>query len=169
MRVALRRGAGAAAASLLLAGCTVSSDREPLPDVTLVEFDGGRPVELRGLEGPMLINFWNSTCPSCIDEMPVLEEFHHQHGDEVAVVGIDFQEPQARAARALVEETGVTYRLLLDELGDLNGAEPLPNFQALPLQVYVDEDGEVAFMAYEPFESLGEVEASVDEHLGIDL
>ena len=54
-------------------------------------------------------------------------------------------------------------------LGDLNGADPLPNFQGLPLQVFVDDDGEVAYMAYEAFESVEEIEEMVGEHLGVDL
>ena len=45
----------------------------------------------------------------------------------VEVVGIDFQETQPEKAVELVADTGVTYRLLVDRLGDLNGAEPLPN------------------------------------------
>jgi cytochrome c biogenesis protein CcmG/thiol:disulfide interchange protein DsbE len=160
---------GAATASLLLAGCTLTADREPLPDVTLVEFHGDQQVGLRSLEGPMLINFWATTCTTCREEMPLLEQFHQEHGDEVAVVGIDFQETQRGDAVQLVEDTGVTYRLLLDELGDLNGADPLPNFQALPLQVYVDEDGNVAYMGYDAFESVRQIEAAVNEHLGTDL
>ena len=158
-----------ATGSLLFSGCTMTSDRLPLPDLVLPEFDGDQTVELRSLEGPMLVNLWASWCTSCSEEMPILEQFHQEHGDEVGVVGIDFQETDLGNAEALVDETGVTYQLLLDELGDLNGAEPLPNVQALPIQLYVDEDGEVAFIAYQAFESLDEVEASVNEHLGTDL
>ncbi len=117
----------------------------------------------------MVINFWATTCTTCREEMPVLEAFHQRHGDEVAVVGIDFQETQPDDAVELVADTGVTYRLLADRLGDLNGADPLPNFQGLPLQVFVDDDGEVAYMAYEAFESVEEIEAMVGEHLGVDL
>jgi cytochrome c biogenesis protein CcmG/thiol:disulfide interchange protein DsbE len=161
--------AALATGSLLLSGCTMTSDRLPLPDLVLPEFDGDRTVELRSLEGPMLVNLWASWCTSCRQEMPLLEEFHQLHGDEVAVVGIDFQETDLGNAKALVDETGVTYELLLDELGDLNGADPLPNVQGLPVQLYVDEDGEVAYIAYQAFESLDEIEASVNEHLGTDL
>ena len=161
--------AAVATGSLLLSGCTMTSDRQPLPDLALPEFDGDKTVGLRSLEGPMLVNLWASWCSSCGEEMPLLEQFHQEHGDEVAVVGIDFQETDLGSAEELVDETGVTYQLLLDELGDLNGADPLPNVQALPIQLYVEEDGEVAYIAYQAFESLDEIEASVDEHLGTDL
>ncbi len=162
--------ASACLASTVLTGCTlVTDEQQPLPSVDVVELDGGEPVDVAGLRGPMVINFWATTCTTCREEMPVLEAFHQRHGDEVEVVGIDFQETQPEAAAELVADTGVTYRLLADRLGDLNGADPLPNFQGLPLQVFVDDDGEVAYMAYEAFESVEEIEEMVAEHLGVDL
>ncbi len=167
--------ASACLASTVLTGCTlVTGEQQPLPSVDVVELgtgesSSGEPVDVAGLRGPMVINFWATTCTTCREEMPVLEAFHQQHGDEVEVVGIDFQETQPEAAVELVAETGVTYRLLADRLGDLNGADPLPNFQGLPLQVFVDDDGEVAYMAYEAFGSVEEIEEMVGEHLGVDL
>jgi cytochrome c biogenesis protein CcmG/thiol:disulfide interchange protein DsbE len=162
--------ASACLASTVLTGCTlVTGEQQPLPSVDVVEFGSDEPVDVGGLRGPMVINLWASWCSSCREEMPVLEEFHRQHGDEVAVVGIDFQETQPDAAAELVADTGVSYRLLADRLGDLNGADPLPNIQGLPLQVLVDEDGEVAYMAYQPFESVEEIEEMVGDHLGVDL
>ena len=162
--------ASACVASTVLTGCTlVTGEEQPLPSVEVVEFGTDQPVDVGGLTGPMVINFWATTCTTCREEMPVLEAFHQRHGDEVAVVGIDFQETQPDDAVELVADTGVTYRLLADRLGDLNGADPLPNFQGLPLQVLVDDDGEVAYMAYQAFESVEEIEAMVDEHLGVDL
>ena len=167
--------ASACLASTTLTGCTlVTGEEQRLPSVEVVEFgtDGSsssEPVDVGELTGPMVINFWATTCTTCRDEMPVLEAFHQRHGDEVEVVGIDFQETQPDDAVELVADTGVTYRLLADPLGDLNGADPLPNFQGLPLQVLVDDDGEVAYMAYQAFESVEEIEAMVGEHLGVDL
>jgi len=162
--------ASACLASTVLTGCTlVTGEEQPLPSVEVVEFGTDQPVDVGELTGPMVINFWATTCTTCRDEMPVLEAFHQRHGDEVEVVGIDFQETQPDDAVELVADTGVTYRLLADRLGDLNGADPLPNFQGLPLQVFVDEDGEVAYLAYEAFESVEEIEAMVGEHLGVDL
>ena len=35
--------------------------------------------------------------------------------------------------------------------------------------MFVDDDGEVAYMAYQAFESVEEIEEMVGEHLGVDL
>jgi cytochrome c biogenesis protein CcmG/thiol:disulfide interchange protein DsbE len=162
--------AGLAVATLAWGGCTATGgEGEPLPDVIVLEFGHDRPVDVSSLRGPMVVNLWGSYCDPCRREMPVLQRFHEEHGDEVGVVGVDYQDLQQDEARELVAETGVTYRLLADPDGELNGADPLPNIMALPFTVLVDEDGNVAYMEYAEVSSVGQLEDLVSEHLGVDL
>ena len=163
--------AGALVAVTALSGCTSSDPTSDtrLPAVEVTEFSGDGTVDLEFLEGPMVINLWASYCKPCREEMPVLQEFHEEHGDEVEVVGIDYQDPQRKNAEELVRKTGVTYRLLADPLGELNSADPFPNLMGLPFLALVDEDGNVTHMEYGEIESVGELESLVDEHLGLDL
>lgn len=165
------RVAAALVATTVLGGCAMSGPaaEQSLPDVAVEEFDGGAAVEVAALRGPMVINLWASYCKPCRQEMPVLQQFHEAHGDEVEVVGIDYQDPQKAAAQNLVDTTGVTYRLLADPLGELNSADPFPNMMGLPFLALVDEDGRVAYMEYGEIESVEELEGLVDEHLGLDL
>lgn len=167
----LRAALGALVASTTLVGCSVSdaATDQRLPDVTVREFSADDEVELAAMRGPLVINLWASYCKPCRREMPVLQAFHERHGDDVEVVGIDYQDPQQDSARQLVEDTGVTYRLLADPLGDLNSADPFPNLMGLPFLALVDEDGTVVFMEYGEVESVEELEGLVDEHLGLDL
>jgi len=162
--------AGLLTVALVLTGCTaVSGEETPLPEVTVLEFGNTRPVELSTLRGPMVINLWGSYCGPCRREMPILQDFHEQHGDDVEVVGIDYQDPLADEAARLVEETGVTYRLLSDVDGEVNSADPFPNIMGLPFLALVDEDGNVAYMEYGEIESVDELERLVDEQLGVDV
>lgn len=163
--------AGALVAVTALSGCTSSDTASGmrLPDVEVTEFSGDGTVDLASLEGPMVINLWASYCKPCREEMPVLQEFHETHADEVEVFGINYQDPQRDKAEELVRETGVTYRLLADPLGELNSADPFPNLMGLPFLALVDEDGNVTHMEYGEIESVGELERLVDEHLGLDL
>ena len=165
-----RAVAGVAVATFAWGGCTaVGGTGEPLPDVTVLEFGHQRPVDVSSLRGPMVVNLWGSYCAPCRQEMPVLQAFHEEHGDEVEVVGIDYQDVREGAARELVEETGVTYRLLADPDGELNGADPLPNIMGLPFTVLVDEEGDVTYMEYAELTSVDQLEELVSEHLGVDL
>ena len=102
--------------------------------------------------------------------MPALEKFHQQYGDEVAVIGIDFNDVQPAAAMALAEETGVTYPSIADPGGDeeeRRQATPADGEGLLGHQVAAD--GTVAGTSSGGVDSVTEVKGLVAEHLGIDL
>ena len=135
--------------------------------MTLPCLGGGPAVDLSTLRGPMVVNLWASWCGPCREEMPVLQEFHSTHGDEVPVLGVDFQDPNTGLAIEQLAERGVTYPSVADTEAVLK-AEPL-RATALPLTALVDEDGVVVRVLPMELESVGELEALVREHLGVDL
>ena len=141
-----------------------------LPDVTLPCLAGGPDVDLASLRGPMVLNLWQARCEPCKREMPALEEFHQQYGDQVAVVGIDFNDVQPAAAMALAEETGVTYPSIADPGGELMTEEAFAiGRRGLPAFLFVAADGTVAGTSSGGVDSVAEVKDLVSEHLGISL
>ncbi|NYE36680.1 thiol-disulfide isomerase/thioredoxin [Nocardioides cavernae] len=141
-----------------------------LPELTLPCLGGGPDVDLASLRGPMVINLWQAFCEPCRDEMPALEAFHQQHADEVAVVGIDFNDVNPTGAMALAEETGVTYPSIADPGGDLMAEDAFAIARrGLPAFVFVDADGEVVGQHSGGVDSVREVEELVDTYLGIRL
>ena len=139
-----------------------------LPDVTLPCFGGGQDVDLGGLRGPLVVNLFASWCGPCREEMPVLQRFHEQHGDEVSIIGIDYEDVQVEAAMELVRETGVTYPLLADPQSRLQGSPPFPGRMGLPMFAFVDEAGRARVVAG-GVESLGELTGMVEDQLGVAL
>ncbi len=139
-----------------------------LPAVTLPCFGGGPDVDLSTLEGPLVVNIWAGWCGPCRKEMPVLEEFHQQYGDQVEIIGVDYSDPQTGSAMDLVEESGVTYPLLADPQQDLLGTDPFPTMFTPPMFAFVRADGAVTIVA-QLVDSLDEMVGLVDEHLGISL
>ena len=139
-----------------------------LPAITLPCFGGGPDVDLSSLEGPLVVNIWAGWCGPCRAEMPVLEEFHQQHGDRIAMIGVDYADPQAGSAMDLVRETGVTYPLLADPQQDLLGADPFPTMFTPPMFAFVKADGSVTIVS-QRVDSVDEMAGLVDEHLGIRL
>jgi thiol-disulfide isomerase/thioredoxin len=139
-----------------------------LPDLTLPCLGGGPDVDLASLQGPMIVNLWASWCGPCRKEMPVLQAFHEQYGDQVPVLGIDYQDPQPAAALDLAKKSGVTYPLLADPGGDLNANDPLPVIRGLPYLLFLDADGELTVVPG-GIDSVGEVVDLANEHLGTDL
>ncbi len=57
------------------------------PDVTVTTLDGEK-VALGKPGKPVLVNFWATTCPGCIAEMPHLAEMKKRLGDRFELVAI---------------------------------------------------------------------------------
>lgn len=140
-----------------------------LPALTLPCLGGGHDVDLSSLKGPMVVNLWQAFCGPCREEMPALQAFYADHGDQVAVVGIDYQDVQPEAALQLVKKTGVTYPLVADPGGDLNGNGAFPRVRGLPYLAFVAADGSLAYVGAGGVSSEQELVDLVHEHLGIDL
>ncbi len=141
-----------------------------LPDVTLPCLGGGPDVDLSALRGPMLINLWQFNCGPCEKEMPALEKFHQQYGDQVAVLGIDFNDVHPDGALALAERTGATYPSLADPGGELMTEEAFAiGRRGMPAFVLVDADGTVVGQSSGGVDSVDEVKQLVADQLGIDL
>lgn len=138
-----------------------------LPDLTLPCLGGGPDVALSSLRGPLVVNLWYSNCGPCRDEMPALQEFHTEHGDEVPMLGIDV-EIYPDLAISFAETVGATYPQLADPGGEVLDLPDLrvPGF---PQLLFVDENGAIAHQEAGGVESAAEVVALAEQHLGVDL
>lgn len=152
-----------------VAACEPGSDSGAgLPDVTLPCLGGGPAVDLSSLKGPLIVNVWASNCGPCRQEMPALQQFYAAHGDQVAVLGIDYQDMQPAAALALAKKAGVTYPLVADPGGEINAQAPISVIRGIPWFVFVDADGHVSNAAG-GVDSVDELVTLANEHLGTDL
>jgi cytochrome c biogenesis protein CcmG/thiol:disulfide interchange protein DsbE len=90
------------------------------PSWQLATLDGGTlsSAELAGR--PYVVNFWASWCiPSCVDEHPVLASAWETHGDELAVVGVLYQDGAEGARGFLARYGDAGYPHVLDPNGTL--------------------------------------------------
>ena len=81
--------------------------------------------------GPVLLNFFDSTCVTCIREMPALQKMADE--GKARVIGVDLLDRRSAALR-LVKRTGVTYPVAFDEQGttvDTYGVLRLPTTFAI--------------------------------------
>ena len=151
--------------ALLLAGCSSDPKKaqaERLPDVTLDSLTGGQPVDLGELRGPVVVNLWAQWCGPCTRELPIYQTFFQQHGDQVTVLGVDWQDVLGDKARALASESGVTYPLVVD-------SEPEIRTKTLPRLILLDAHGKIAFQQSVEITSLAQLERLVEKHLGVTL
>ncbi len=137
-----------------------------MPAVTLPCLGGGRAVDVAGLRGPMIVNFWASWCGACRDEMPALAAYARDH-PSVKVLGIDFLDAQPGAALQLAKSSDVGYPLIADTTGALDRASPLPNIPGLPITVFLAGDGSIAHIEARPMRTEGDVASAAHRYLGV--
>ncbi len=110
---------------------------DPLPSIELDYIDGDT-ANLRDLQGtPTVINFWASTCPPCLAEMPDLEQVSQDLSPEVQFLGVDVQDTE-EDGRKMIERTGVTYPNARDPQAEIMSAL---GGTALPRTILVNSEG----------------------------
>jgi cytochrome c biogenesis protein CcmG, thiol:disulfide interchange protein DsbE len=154
-----------------MADCPTSTASHPaaddaLPDVELPCLGGGRDVRLAGLDGPVVLNVWASYCAPCREELPVLEQLHQAAGDDLTVLGVDYEDPAPGAALRLAADAGVTFPSVADPGADLRADLEII---ALPQTVFVAADGSVVATERRELTSFDLAADLVREHLGVDV
>ncbi len=130
---------------------------EPAPDFELVDFDGNR-IGLSDLRGrPVVVNFWGSWCPPCIEEFPRLARAVDEHGDEgLVVIGVVYQD-RFTSAQEFMESVGATWPGVMDPGGRVAAAYGI---HGAPETFFIDREGVVAARQIGPF-----TEDALERHL----
>jgi cytochrome c biogenesis protein CcmG/thiol:disulfide interchange protein DsbE len=90
----------------------------PAPSWTLTALDGATLSSADLAGRPYVVNFWASYCiPACVDEHPVLADAHDRYGEQVAIVGIVYNDEAADAEGFLARYGDAGYPHLLDDDG----------------------------------------------------
>lgn len=106
---------------------------------------GGGQVDLAALKGhPVWVNFMATWCPSCRDELPLMNGFAARYADVgLTVIAVDVGE-DAASVGAFMKAVGAQFPTGLD----LDGrAQQAWKALALPVHFWVDRDGIVRFGA----------------------
>ena len=142
-------GLGAAAA---LAGAGAGwwrlKSAAPMPEAVQAlwaqQFDSpaGNPVALSAFRGrPLLLNFWATWCPPCVEELPMIEAFWRENaskGHQVLALAVD----QPSAVRKFLERHPLGFSIGLAGYGGTELSKSLGNGSgALPFSVFLKADG----------------------------
>jgi thiol-disulfide isomerase/thioredoxin len=148
-----------------IADCPPGGDAAPvaggLPDLTLDCLGGGESVRLASLRGPLVVNLWAQWCEPCRSESTYLAAFASAQ-KKVAVLGIDYSDPQTGLAIEFARDTGMTYAHLEDQENTLKG--PL-GVTGLPYTFLIDGRGKIVARHPGQFVSVENVQSWVDKGL----
>ncbi len=104
----------------------------------------GREIRLDAFQGHLVVlNFWATWCPPCIEEMPALEDFHLTQGEQgTRVIGVALDEPEAISA--FLQKVPVTYPIAVEAPGATDLSVRMGNARGvLPFSVLIGRDGRV--------------------------
>lgn len=113
---------------------------EVAPDFEL-ELLNGESVKLSELKGKkVLINFWATWCPPCKEEMPELQRFYEDYGDEIMIIAINAtdSEKNEQVVRDFIDEYDYTFPVALDSEMEASDDYKL---MTLPTSYFIGTDG----------------------------
>src|SRR5512147_3211976 len=117
-------------------------DKPSAPPATFTTLEG-KPIALKDLRGKVvLVNFWATSCPGCVKEMPGLIETYQQYkgkGFEVIAVAMSYDPPNYVAN--FVQTRQLPFPVALDVNGE--HARAFGNVQVTPTAFIIGKDGRI--------------------------
>jgi thiol-disulfide isomerase/thioredoxin len=170
------------AALLLLAGCgqetsalpgngvvvdcsSIATVKTQNKSVLLKCLDGNSTVDIGQIKGPALVNVWGSWCGPCKDEMPIFVDFYSKYKDKVSLIGISVEEADVQNARDFVKLYGMSWPNLNDPDGSTRGTLGM----GVPITLFIDAQGRVAFRKIGVVTTIEELERDTQKYLGVQL
>lgn len=140
-RRSLLLGVGSAA-TLGAIGLTGCAGREQAPESRFVLLDGSA-VTTSSLQGKvLLVNFWATTCVSCVKEMPALVDTHKRfesRGFDTLAVAMSYDPPAWVVNFA--QSRQLPFKVAIDNTGDV--AKAWGDVQLTPTTFIVDKKGQI--------------------------
>lgn len=112
------------------------------PDLTLATLDG-KHMQLSALRGRMvLINFWATTCPGCVAEMPdMIETYRRHHPQGFELIAIAMAYDPADQVSAYARKNALPFPVVLDADGLL--ARKFGDIRLTPTAILIDKQGNI--------------------------
>ncbi|MDZ5472749.1 TlpA disulfide reductase family protein [Bacillus sp. 31A1R] len=106
------------------------------PDFELKNLEG-KTVKLSDYAGKkVMLNFWATWCPPCKAEMPDMQKFYKEAGDDIVILAVNI-DPQYDVA-GFAKEMNISFPILLDEKDKVSTVYKI---LTIPTTYFIDEKG----------------------------
>lgn len=130
------------AAAYLWFGGQSGANRAPNVEMTLLD---GKHIDLASLRGhPVLINFWASTCPGCVAEMPHLSELYKELQPQgFRLIGVAMYYDPLAQVEAMRKTRDIPYPIVLDS--DAAISKAFGDVRLTPTSFLIDAQGHIVY------------------------
>lgn len=113
------------------------------PNINLTTLRGGHTINLSKLKGkPILLTVWASNCPTCISEIPNLEDLDLELSQKgLQIIGISVYWDKHERLRDLVQSEDLPYPVVYD--GDKKIFHAIGGYSVTPTTFLIDPQGRV--------------------------
>ncbi len=118
---------------------------ETLPGFTLKDTEGVIRNSSEWKGKILIVNFWATWCPPCLEEMPTLIDFQHQHSSNgVQVVGVAVD--NLDQVKDFIDTYGINFPVLIGSDDAIALAQKMGNrISALPYTAIFDKNGKTLY------------------------
>lgn len=129
---------------------TVFSDGLGKAPAISVKTTSGQTLALNKPMKPVLINFWATSCPGCIEEMPHLAEIKKQFGDKFELVAVSMNYDPTEQVEKFIAKNGYPFSFVMDTSGKI--AEAFGGVLLTPTSFLIAPNGNIVY------QKIGEVD-----------
>ncbi len=125
-------------AATLLPGCA----REQAPAVNYVLLDGAKASSQQWAGKVMLVNFWATSCTTCVHEMPqVVATYEKYKGQSFDIVAVAMKDDPPAYVANFAESRKLPFKVAIDNTGAI--ATAFGQVQMTPTTFLINKRGEV--------------------------
>jgi peroxiredoxin len=121
-------------------GVQVLENRKDAPPFTL-KSSNGTSYSLKDFKGkPVLVLFWATWCPSCCEELPVLDKHFAERQEELVTLLLAIDGEKVKRVQGFIEKSKIKLPVLLDEKEKIARSYGV-NF--IPAAFLIDREGKI--------------------------
>lgn len=141
---------------LLVIVAALIAQQQPVidPELSFTSISG-QTLKLSELQGnPVLISFWATDCPSCLEEIPQLISLHQEYAKRgLTLIAVAMYYDPPNRVLALANDRQLPYPVALDPEQTLTHA--FGNVQATPTTFLLDREGRITWKQLGRFDLAG--------------
>jgi len=112
------------------------------PQVTVTSAKG-ETIQLNKPMKPVLVNFWATSCPGCIKEMPDLAKMKQSLGDRFEIVAVSMDYDPVTQVEKFIKSNPYPFTFVMDTDGNI--AKSFGGIQLTPTNILIAPNGSIKY------------------------